>query len=159
MATANTYNCFVRLAGELFHEVPKYNISARELLLLRNIHGADAVVRIRHSGEFQNYDPEVDLRRMALEYGAVRVARVFNVMPEMLTGELDSHDTDAMRETISMDVIEREAAGEEVDLRSIVREVGVASMPAAPEKVDTGPLYMGEAAKVEQEKRQSGGLE
>lgn len=41
-----TYNAIVRLNAELTNEVPKQNLTAPEVLILRDIHGDDAVVNI-----------------------------------------------------------------------------------------------------------------
>jgi hypothetical protein len=40
------YNCHVRLGGTTTSEVPLYGISAAEIIVLRHVHGLDAVVRI-----------------------------------------------------------------------------------------------------------------
>jgi len=142
MAT-NAYNCFVRLAGELAHEVPKYNISASEIQLLRHIHGADAVVKVTHVGEFKDYNQETDLRKMAIEYGPNVVGRIFGVLPEVL---IDDMDEDDKPEFISLEVIEREASGQHVDVRQVLKEAR-ASQKAAPQKVDTGPYYANREAE------------
>ena len=42
----NFYNATVRLAGDTSHEVNKAGLSAPEIMVLRRIHGLDAVVRI-----------------------------------------------------------------------------------------------------------------
>ncbi|MBB3980097.1 hypothetical protein GGQ64_005344 [Rhizobium azooxidifex] len=45
------YNCKVRLSGSLYNEVPKSQISAAEIIVLRTIHGADSVADIVPAGE------------------------------------------------------------------------------------------------------------
>ena len=45
------YNCKVRLSGSLYNEVPKSQISAAEIIVLRTIHGSDAVADIVPAGE------------------------------------------------------------------------------------------------------------
>ncbi len=42
----NFYNCTVRLGGDTAHEVNKAGLTAPEIMVLRRIHGLDAVVRI-----------------------------------------------------------------------------------------------------------------
>lgn len=143
MATA--YNCFVRVAGELAHEVPKYGISASEIQLLRHIHGADAVVRPTVAGEFKDYNYEEDLRKMAQEYGAAKVGRLFGVLPEYLAEERDDDD---MPEIIKLEVIDAEAKGQQVDIRSVMKEAR-GTNKNAPQEVDAGPYYANrEAAEV-----------
>lgn len=40
------YNCKVRLGGSVSNEVPKANASAAEIIVLRHLHGAEAVIDI-----------------------------------------------------------------------------------------------------------------
>ncbi len=50
-----TYNAIVRLNAELTNEVPKTNLTTPEVLLLRKIHGEDAVVDITPSGQWEDH--------------------------------------------------------------------------------------------------------
>jgi len=93
-----TYNVKVRLAGELHNEVEKKNLIAAEILVLRKIHGADAVVDIKPSGEWEDhysirktqrvdentghvtyvdeevdYDDEAEKERLAATYGSALI--------------------------------------------------------------------------------------
>ena len=72
------YDCRVRLAGLVHHEVPKYSATEKEVVLLRKIHGADAVVGIRSTGESKRTDSE-ELARLAGIYGQEVVERAFSV--------------------------------------------------------------------------------
>lgn len=45
------YNCKVRLAGQLHNEVYKPQVSAAEVLILKTIHGDDAVVGLERAGK------------------------------------------------------------------------------------------------------------
>lgn len=85
----HTYNAIVRLGGELHNEVQKNNLTAPELLVLRKIHGQDAVVKIEPSGywgehfgkitrkddlgetyeEEREYDDDAEKNRLADTYG------------------------------------------------------------------------------------------
>ena len=40
------YNCRVRLNGDLHNETPRMNATAAEVVVLREIHGADAIVAL-----------------------------------------------------------------------------------------------------------------
>lgn len=40
------YDCHIRLGGSTTSEVPKLGITASEIIVLRHVHGSDAVVRI-----------------------------------------------------------------------------------------------------------------
>ncbi len=57
-----TYNAIVRLGGELHNEVSKNNLTAPEILVLRKVHGQDAVVKIEPSGEWEDHFGEVNVR-------------------------------------------------------------------------------------------------
>lgn len=90
----HTYNAIVRNNGELHNEVYKPNLTAPEILVLRKIHGNDAVVKIETSGYWEDhfgtrkvketnpdtglleevekdfeYDDEVEKERLAQYYG------------------------------------------------------------------------------------------
>lgn len=57
-----TYNAIVRLGGELHNEVEKKNLTAPEILVLRKVHGQDAVVKIEPSGEWDDHFSKVTRR-------------------------------------------------------------------------------------------------
>ena len=57
-----TYNAIVRLGGELHNEVQKKNLTSPEILILRKIHGQDAVVKIEPSGEWEDHFSKVEVR-------------------------------------------------------------------------------------------------
>lgn len=42
-------NCIVHKDGSLLHQVPKYNVTPAEILVLQHIHGRDAVTRVRRT--------------------------------------------------------------------------------------------------------------
>lgn len=132
----NAYNCCVRPAGQLTHEVPKKNISAKEIMILRFVHGNDAVIKIERIGEFKDYDERRDLEYMAAQYGPAAVQRVFNVFIDPLAGM----DVDMKEYITNFSVIEQEA--KLTDMQSVLREAG--GNPNAnrlPEK----PLAVGDA--------------
>lgn len=58
----HTYNAIIRLGGELHNEVEKKNLTAPELLVLRKIHGQDAVVKIESSGYWEDHFAKVELK-------------------------------------------------------------------------------------------------
>lgn len=51
----HTYNATIRLNAKLENEVNKNNLTAPEVLLLRKIHGDDAVVKIEDSGFWEDH--------------------------------------------------------------------------------------------------------
>lgn len=54
----------VRLAGNMLHVVPKQGVTVAEICILREIHGADAVVNIRPT--------KMDKRNHAEEFGRLQ---------------------------------------------------------------------------------------
>lgn len=72
------YDCRVRLAGLVHHEVPKYAATEKEIILLRTIHGADSVVGIKNAGESKRTDTE-ELNRLSGLYGVDIVEATFSV--------------------------------------------------------------------------------
>lgn len=65
-----TYNCAVRLGGNMLHDVGKENVTSREIQLLQHIHGADSVINIVEVGERDVTDMD-EYRRLSTAYSAV----------------------------------------------------------------------------------------
>lgn len=78
------YNCRVRLGGLTHHEVPKFAVTDKEIILLRTLHGIDAVVGIKSCGADSRTDQE-ELQRLAGFYGAEVVEKVFQYKMQDLT--------------------------------------------------------------------------
>lgn len=64
-----TYSGTIRLAGSLYNEVSKSGMTPAEVILLRKIHGSDAVVDLEPSGEINRTDT-TERRRLEDIYGA-----------------------------------------------------------------------------------------
>lgn len=74
------YSGKIRLAGNLLNEVPRIGLTAPEIIILRHIHGADAVVNIQETGSdkrphgeerdrlAQAYNPKVVFDLFGLEH-------------------------------------------------------------------------------------------
>lgn len=45
------YSCKVRLGGSLYNEVPKFDVTAPEVHILRIIHGSDAIANLEETGK------------------------------------------------------------------------------------------------------------
>lgn len=71
-------NCTVRLGGDLLHAVPKERISEREVMLLRHIHGSDAVVDLKQVGDIEIAAMD-EYHRLARFYGVKKVEECFDV--------------------------------------------------------------------------------
>ena len=124
----NSYNCMVRPAGQITHEVPKIGICAKEIILLRMIHGADAIHKIELMGKFEHYDDQAVLGNLAHTYGKQLVEKVFNTV--LFDFE---EDDDTGKKYISLKVIENEAT-QAASVSDILREAGpVRNIPVKTE--------------------------
>lgn len=68
------YNAVVRNMGDVRYEVSKENISAPEVIIMREIHGFDGVVRIEYSKTIEEgdeegqYDEGAEIERLNMLY-------------------------------------------------------------------------------------------
>ncbi len=103
--TMQHYKALVRLAGNILHEVPKDNLTAPEIILLRFIHGDDAVVSIKKfspSGKKNKVNQKQETERLKMKYGEQKFSQVFGggyidklpMVLEGFTSELDDDKVD-----------------------------------------------------------------
>ena len=71
------FSCKLRLGGSLANEVPKDNVTAPEIQVLRMAHGGDAVVGIERTGEAADYDVVGERARLTALYGEGPVIKAF----------------------------------------------------------------------------------
>lgn len=64
-------NCLVAIGGDAGNTVPKYNVTAGEIAVLRAIHGESAVLDIDPKGEINRSNNE-ELGRLRANYGNAR---------------------------------------------------------------------------------------
>lgn len=64
------YSANVRLHGSLLHEVYKTDLTASEVIVLRVLHGDDAVADIVHTGQAKNRTDAEERARLTETYGA-----------------------------------------------------------------------------------------
>lgn len=62
------YSAYIRPAGDLHTEVHKDNLSAPEVMLLRHLHGVDAVLKVQYIGD-KNTKHKAERERLAMAYG------------------------------------------------------------------------------------------
>lgn len=75
------YSCKVRLSGSLYNEVPKSDVTAPEIQILRVLHGDDAVAEIRETG--RNKVGQAEERARLIEaYGGGLVAQQLGKLPD-----------------------------------------------------------------------------
>lgn len=73
------YSCRVNVMGDVVqHTVPKERITEKELMLLRRIHGNEAIHGLRELGE-SPVDEMEELHRLAMVYGRERVEEAFRL--------------------------------------------------------------------------------
>lgn len=83
-------DCQVRLGGNINHVVPRYNVTDHEVIMLRDIHGNDAVVGIKLTkGEADRTDME-ECVRLASIYGQEKVESLFRVKLDLDTVVVES---------------------------------------------------------------------
>lgn len=63
-----TANVLVRLGGDLGNAVPKIGVTPAEILVLKHIHGSDAVVDVRPAGFDKRRRHEEEYNRLAATY-------------------------------------------------------------------------------------------
>jgi hypothetical protein len=85
------YRCKVRLAGSLLNEVWKDEATAPEIILLRAMHGDDAVVEITRTSMDKRPHAE-ERERLKNIYGAKIVLEQFGHPHQQLPVRLDDHE-------------------------------------------------------------------
>jgi hypothetical protein len=70
------YKATVRLSGSNDNEVPKIGLTAPEILILRSIHGDDAVVRIVETSQDKRSNA-AERERLTQLYGLPAVNKIF----------------------------------------------------------------------------------
>lgn len=73
------YDCKLRLGGNVVNEVRKEKVSAAEVIIMRAIHGDDAVIEIVEVGEDKRSDAEERDRLAAALYDAEMLSKVFGI--------------------------------------------------------------------------------
>jgi len=107
----NLYDALVRPAGQLTHEVPKFSLTAAEVILLRSIHGDDGVVQLRRSKSQGSIHDVTERERLKAVYGEKAFARVFGstfgsqlpqeVPPDWMAGAVPAAEPDLPPETVA----------------------------------------------------------
>ena len=81
------FTCKVRLSGSVLNEVPKINVTAPEIVMLRHLHGHDAVVGLKRT-KSENVEHGVERERLSLLYGEKRMIEVFGQAHRELPAKL-----------------------------------------------------------------------
>ncbi len=118
------YDCHVRLGGVTSSEVPKHDITAAEILILRHLHGDDGVVRIVSKGDTTINQFELrDQLRYKYEVSEHQVGLIVEVLGldhmNNLPDELDPAAEALYREQVAAK--EREEAGKKVEVEAEIQ--------------------------------------
>lgn len=88
------YNATVRLGGKLDNTVIKKGISASEIMVLQHIHGEDAVVDIKDTGEMDMVPYKQEYEHLSKVYRAKNVVAVFPGRNPNMPSKLSDVDID-----------------------------------------------------------------
>lgn len=66
MAKFKLYSCKLRLNGSVLNEVPKDEVTAAEIEMLRGVHGSDAVLNIKGAGSVERSDADERARVLSM---------------------------------------------------------------------------------------------
>lgn len=72
-----TYNCLVNVGGSIRTEVPKTNVTAAEIAVIRSLHGDDAVTAIVEVGANDKRSHVGERERLIHAYGFKPVEKLF----------------------------------------------------------------------------------
>lgn len=87
------FNCQVRLAGNVGHAVPKQGVSEHEVIILRHLHGNDAVIDLKSAGE-SKASKRAELERLAGIYGVDVVETVYKTVLDLDTVIVEQDDAE-----------------------------------------------------------------
>jgi len=71
------YKATIRPGGQVTHEVPRDNLTAAEVILLRHIHGDDAVLHLGRTKTSTKFKRDAERDRLVAAYGDKPVAAAF----------------------------------------------------------------------------------
>ena len=160
------YDCHVRLGGITSSEVPKHDITAAEILILRHLHGDDGVVRIVSKAEIAINQFELrDQLRYKYEVSEHQVGLIVKVLGldhmNNLPDELDPAAEALYREQVAAK--EREEAGKKVEVEAEIQrrvdeqvaKIDAGRKEAALQEVinKDDPVILNEAQIAEREKK------
>ena len=88
------YSCKVRIGGNVLNEVRKENATAAEIVLMRAIHGDDAVLEIEATGKVDRSDADERSRLLEAQFDTEVMGRVFGHsalgLPQEIAGVKDN---------------------------------------------------------------------
>ena len=121
MAKFKTYSCKLRLDGSVLNEVPKDEVTASEIEMLRALHGSDAIVNLKDVGSVERSDAE----ERARVYG-VFINPLLDAPPRLkakneMFSTLFGHKSQPMPKTLEADEAIEDPAPEEKPVAPPIR--------------------------------------
>ena len=101
------YSCLISLGmnnggPNPHHEVPRYDVTRAEVIILRSLHGSDAVIDLVHTGDTVEGMSDMDVYHSLTEtYPAKLIERLFGVQLTDLSTGLDDLEADLPGERIT----------------------------------------------------------
>ena len=103
----HVFNAFIRPGGSMLNEVPKTDLSAAEIVLLRKIHGSDAVINLQwtksdrrsHASERDRLTGIYGEKAFENTFGAGYDIKLPNELPDVPSEVEDTEETVADEET------------------------------------------------------------
>jgi hypothetical protein len=86
-----TYDAVIRLGGSTLNEVTKAGLTAAEIITLQNVHGTDAVVRVKQRKNIK-CNHQAERTRLGKIYGEGRVEHLFGASHTKLPSKVDGLD-------------------------------------------------------------------
>jgi len=103
-------DCTLRLGEGVTHSVPKHKITELELMLLKHIHGDDAIADLKQVGEI-HLDNNAEYRKLARYYSVKNVETCFDIkldnFSDWLEDQLDAEKSKRFEEKSYNDSVEK----------------------------------------------------
>lgn len=110
------YSCKVRLQGNVLNEVPKTDVTAPEIEILRALHGSDAVVNIVEAGEAKRSDRDERARLVEIYANPKKTVAESAERKMRMIRDLFGHDRNPLPKDLDLSPVEPEdEADDEVE--------------------------------------------
>ncbi len=128
MAKFKLYSCKLRLNGSVLNEVPKDEVTAAEIEMLRGLHGSDAIVNTKGAGSVERSDADERARVYSMFINPLLDAPPRLKAKNEMFSTLFGHKSQPMPKTLEAD---EEIADEPVDEKPVAPPIRRTRAPAA----------------------------
>lgn len=128
MAKFKLYSCKLRLNGSVLNEVPKDEVTAAEIEMLRGLHGSDAIVNAKDAGSVERSDADERARVYSMFINPLLDAPPRLKAKNEMFSTLFGHKSQPMPKTLEAD---EEIADEPVDEKPVAPSIRRTRAPAA----------------------------